>query len=332
MLTSRITTMRPRIAKVTNLLSQQIMRSQKYTSRGNVYKRVGVAKEGAKSLKERLLTPAKDNDFLIGKAALGGASLVGIGSLCYYGLGLSNSLGAVDRAALWSETTRQRVKDTYKYFAGSLCITAASAVAASRNATIMRFMVNSPGMALAGSLVMTIGSMIVVRSIPYSSEGNLSKNLAWVVHTSCIGLTLAPLALMGGALIVRAGWYTAGIAGGLSTLAMCAPSDKFLNMGAPLAMGLGVVFMSSIGSFFLPPTTAIGASLYSISLYGGLILFSMFLLYDTQKTVDRAERHPPYSLQPFDPINNCLHIYMDTINIFIRVATLLAGGGGSKRK
>ena len=34
---------------------------------------------------------------------------------------------------------------------------------------------------------------------------------------------------------------------GLSTVAMCAPSEKFLNMGGPLAMGLGVVFISSIG-------------------------------------------------------------------------------------
>jgi len=36
---------------------------------------------------------------------------------------------------------------------------------------------------------------------------------------------------------------------GLSTLAMCAPSDKFLYMGGPLAMGLGVVFVSSIGLY-----------------------------------------------------------------------------------
>lgn len=34
---------------------------------------------------------------------------------------------------------------------------------------------------------------------------------------------------------------------GLSALAMCAPSEKFLNMGGPLAIGLGVVFVSSLG-------------------------------------------------------------------------------------
>ncbi len=42
--------------------------------------------------------------------------------------------------------------------------------------------------------------------------------------------------------------YTAGIVGGLSTVAVCAPSDKFLNMGGPLAIGFGAVFAASLGS------------------------------------------------------------------------------------
>ena len=33
-----------------------------------------------------------------GRVILGGASLAGIAALCYYGLGLSNEIGAVDRA------------------------------------------------------------------------------------------------------------------------------------------------------------------------------------------------------------------------------------------
>lgn len=37
---------------------------------------------------------------------------------------------------------------------------------------------------------------------------------------------------------------------GLSALAMCAPSEKFLNMGGPLAVGLGVVFASSVGKCY----------------------------------------------------------------------------------
>lgn len=101
-------------------------------------------------------------------------------------------------------------------------------------------------------------------------------------------------------------WYTAGVVGGLSTIAVCAPSEKFLTMGGPLAMGLGVVFASSLAGMFLPPTTALGAGLASISLYGGLLLFSGFLLYDTQKIVKHAENTPLYGGHQFDPINHAI--------------------------
>lgn len=131
--------------------------------------------------------------------------------------------------------------------------------------------------------------------------------------------------------MMRAAWYTAGIVGGLSTVAMCAPSEKFLNMGGPLAVGFGVVFASSIGSMFLPPTSAMGAGLYSIAIYGGLVLFSMFLLYDTQKVIKRAETYPMYGMQKYDPINSCMGIYMDTLNIFMRMVMILSGGGNRKK-
>lgn len=58
-----------------------------------------------------------------------------------------------------------------------------------------------------------------------------------------------------------------------------------------------------LGSMFLPATTALGAGLYSISMYGGLLLFSAFLLYDTQKIIRAAETYPVYTTVPFDPIN-----------------------------
>ena len=66
---------------------------------------------------------------------------------------------------------------------------------------------------------------------------------------------------------------------------------------------------------FISPMGRLGAGLYAISLYGGLVLFSGFLLYDTQVVINRAENHPPptsrYPISPgmrmavrtFDPIN-----------------------------
>ena len=61
--------------------------------------------------------------------------------------------------------------------------------------------------------------------------------------------------------------------------------------------------MYFVGTWFLPASTALGAGMYSIAVYGGLVLFGMFLLYDTQKIIKRAETTPMYSVQPYDPID-----------------------------
>jgi len=79
------------------------------------------------------------------------------------------------------------------------------------------------------------------RGMPYK-EGFGAKQIGWMVHSGVVGVVLAPLCMLGGPLLIRAATMTAGIVGGLSAIAICAPSEKFLNMGAPLGIGLGKVF------------------------------------------------------------------------------------------
>lgn len=61
----------------------------------------------------------------------------------------------------------------------------------------------------------------------------------------------------------------------------------------------------------------------NIQLYGGLALFSAYVLYDTQKIMYNAK-----TMKIYDPINNSIGVYLDAINIFIRFAQIL---GGSKK-
>jgi len=282
------------------------------------------------TLKEQAMAPEQGTAINMGQGALAGAAVLGLGALAYYGAGMSGEMGAVEKSVMWPEYVRQRIKDTYMYFGGSLAATAGTAVAAFRSPTMMNLVSRGGLMAMGVSIAAMIGSSMVARSIPYT-PGVGTKQLAWLAHCAVIGCVIAPICLLGGPILTRAAWYTAGMVGGLSTVAVCAPSDQFLYMGGPLAMGLGVVFCASIGSAFLPPTTAMGAGLYSVAMYGGLILFGAFLLYDTQKIIHKAERHPNYyGAAPFDPVNASMSIYMDTINIFIRIAQLLAGGGRRK--
>eukprot|EP00092_Neocalanus_flemingeri_P017071 GFUD01018462.1.p2 GENE.GFUD01018462.1~~GFUD01018462.1.p2 ORF type:complete len:330 (+),score=79.38 GFUD01018462.1:223-1212(+) len=284
-----------------------------------------------KTLKETAMAPEQGTAINMGQGALAGAAVVGLGALAFYGAGMSGEMGAVDKAVMWPQYVKERVKDTYMYFGGSLVATAGTAAAIFRSPAAMNIVSRGGLMAMGVSIAAMIGSSMVARSIPYS-PGFGAKQLAWLAHCAVVGAVIAPICLLGGPILTRAAWYTAGMVGGLSTVAVCAPSDKFLYMGGPLAMGLGIVFCASIGSAFLPPTTALGAGMYSVAMYGGLILFGAFLLYDTQKIIHKAERHPAgYGAAPFDPVNASISIYMDTVNIFIRIAMLLAGRGNNKK-
>lgn len=257
------------------------------------------------------------------------ASAAGIGALCYYGAGMSNVEGALERSILWPQYVRDRIHSTYGHLGVGFGISAAAAYATFNSAPLMRLVSSGSLLFAFGSIAALIASSTVVHNIPYE-PGFGPKQLAWVAHCSLLGIMLAPMSMFGGPAIIRAGMYTAGVVGGLSAIAVCAPSERFLVNAAPISIGLGAVIASSIGSMLLPPTSKIGLGLYGISLYGGLILFSGLLLYDTQKTIKRAELHPTYSMAPYDPINNSLNIYMDILNIFIRMLQIF-GGGQRKR-
>ena len=73
-------------------------------------------------------TPATGTPFNIGQGVVAGASALGIGALAFYGLGFGNQAGALEKSVAWPPYVRERIRDTYMYFGGSLGITAATAV------------------------------------------------------------------------------------------------------------------------------------------------------------------------------------------------------------
>ena len=58
-----------------------------------------------------------------------------------------------------------------------------------------------------------IGTGMLVHGIPYK-EGIGAKQLAWMAHCGVMGAVIAPITLLGGPILVRAAWYTAGVIGG----------------------------------------------------------------------------------------------------------------------
>ncbi|KAL5484027.1 hypothetical protein EMCRGX_G020454 [Ephydatia muelleri] len=275
---------------------------------------------------ESVVRPVGWSSERIGRAFLAGGSLFGIGSLCYYGLGLSGETGALDKARFWPSYVKDRIQSTYTYFASGLAITAVSAYGASRSSSFIRFMANRPILAMVTCFAATIGSSLLVIATPYTPETLPLKIGAFTLFSAVMGATLAPVILMAGPVVGRAAMYTAAVVGGLSLTAACAPSEKYLYMAGPLSVGLGVVLVASLGGMFATPGTALFSGLQTVVVYGGLVLFGAFMLFDTQKIIYHAENRTS-----FDPANMSLGIYMDTINIFIRILTILTNSNSRKK-
>jgi FtsH-binding integral membrane protein len=86
--------------------------------------------------------------------------------------------------------------------------------------------------------------------------------------------------------------------------------------------GLVAVCLASVGSVVLPATAIRTVSvMQNVSLYGGLAVFSGLVLWDTQKIIARAEN--AHDGRQLSPINDAIGIYLDFINIFIRILTIM---------
>jgi growth hormone-inducible transmembrane protein len=198
------------------------------------------------------------------------------------------------RAAVWPDSVRQRIHDTYAALGSGIVVTAASAVVCARIPRLAQFAITSPWLTLGT----TAGTMFLAMAVP--KENKLAKVGAFALFNGAIGMSLAPLALLGGPIIYKAAAYTGAMVGSLSYVAATSPSERFLYLGGPLAMGLGAVVIASLGSMLLPAAGAAASLAYSVSLYGGLALFSGFVLYDTSNVIHRAENAPAGTWDPYN--------------------------------
>jgi FtsH-binding integral membrane protein len=169
-------------------------------------------------------------------------------------------------------------------------------------------------------MALSMGMLIGLHTVDYNTNFVL-KNAMFAGWVGLVSTSLVPLIHMYSMPILFDAMLATGVTvGSLGAVAYNAPSQQFLNMGGVLAIGLGGLLGVSILSMFNPMSPA----LYNIWLYGGLGLFSLFVLYDTQMILNRAKTQ-----QHFDPITNSIGIYLDAINIFIRFAMIF---GNAKKK
>lgn len=125
------------------------------------------------------------------------------------------------------------------------------------------------------------------------------------------------------ALLARAGLYTVGMMGSIAFVGATAKQEKYLYIGGPLLAGCALVALSGLAPLVIP-ATATRTLLWTenIWLYGGLVVFGGFTLYDVQKILHHA-RLAERGIIKKDPVNESISLELDFINIFIRMVQIL---------
>lgn len=159
-------------------------------------------------------------------------------------------------------------------------------------------------------LLLAIGTLMGTSKISYH-DNFLLKHIMFISWIGIMSLSLVPLPqIYGLPAIYDAALASGVIVGSLATVAYNAPSKQFLSMGGPLAIGLGGLLGTSILRMFNPMSMA----LWKINIWGGLGLFCLYVLHDTQRIIENAKND-----EFFDPINNSIDMYLNFLEIALRI-------------
>ncbi|AXX88458.1 Bax inhibitor-1/YccA family protein [Malaciobacter marinus] len=198
------------------------------------------------------------------------------------------------------------LKATYQLFAGSLLAATAGAYIGLDIVSIIA----GPVMWILFAIELGLIFFVIPR-VKHTPGVNLAVLFAFTFIT---GLTIAPLltaifAMPGGASIVGQAFLMTSVAfGGISMFAMTTRRD-FSSMGKFLFIALIIMIVAGISNIFIQ------SSMFQLVIASaGALLFSAFILYDTQNIIRGG----------YDsPVEAALSLYLDFFNLFISLLQIL---------
>lgn len=208
------------------------------------------------------------------------------------------------------------IRKVYSYFAIAVASAIAGTLIAMNTALAFSF-ANAP----------FVGIIAFFGSIWFASRSanNPSRAVPTLsVATFISGLFVAPMLYAiahgyigaGTATIYDALFLSGSIFGGLTLYTFVTKKD-FSYLGASLTIGLFMLIGIMLINFFVRSTTLdLGLSIV------GVIIFSGFILVDTSRILHRAHEVPPTLA--------ALSLYLDFLNLFLMVLSVMSGGRGRK--
>lgn len=248
-----------------------------------------------------------------------------LGTLCAVGILGLGAFGAMlpgpqDKI---QEVTMERLKSVFLVLGLALIVTAVAATLAFNSGFPLVLFMAQHTLGGFGTLFVSVIPTMSTLLLTLSIDGNkrLLKLACFSLFNAAIGLSISPLLFLGGDILTQAALLTFLVVGTLAYIGVCARSQAFYFLAGPLSIGLLFLSIMSLGASWFPDTYM------NVSLYGGLALFSAYVLYDANVIATKA-RHS----YMFDPVRECLDLYLDAINIFVRIAIFLAKSQKEERK
>lgn len=165
----------------------------------------------------------------------------------------------------------------------------------------------------------TIGSMVMLFSvIRPSTNGQYADRipnlLAYGFFQGAALGSLVELALhVNPSILVQACAMTTMVFGSFAGVAMFSQRRSYLYLGGLLTSGMSWLLWSSLFNSWLLGS----ASLFDANLYMGLVLFSGYVVFDTQIVIERA------SSGDRDFVKHAADLFADVAAIFVRILVIL---------
>jgi FtsH-binding integral membrane protein len=188
-----------------------------------------------------------------------------------------------------SPPARSALLKSLKYLLGGLGITATTAYLLATNRIITPRNYSSAGMAaMIASLVFGIGA----RLIPLQNYS--TKQLFWLIFHLANGVSLAPLASIPSPILIKTGITSVALTIGLSILSVAIRKRSLLMIYFPITLLSSLLMATSLFDLLASFSSTMRSSRLagvsrSMGLYGGLFLFSLYIMHDINKIIAEAE-------------------------------------------
>jgi len=175
------------------------------------------------------------------------------------------------------------------------------------------------------TLIATCGLIFALFGTP-ATKKNVAKRTLFLFGIGFFqGCSIGPLigyslAVDSGDILATAFTGTFIIFACFSGSALLARKRSLLYLGAILSSALSLVFWLGLINIFLR-----SEMLYAVQLYGGLLLFCGFVMFDTQMVIHK------FHSGDNDFIAHSLQLFLDFVNIFVRLVAILLKNKDTKK-